>query len=512
MKFRPATSRRQQQQGGFILLVVFLMAAAVALMLYSQLPRIAFESEREKEQLLIERGEQYIRAIDLYRADNGNLWPQSIEDLERGKNKRYLRRRYIDPYTGKDDWRIIHTNGTQLTDSLVEKPTTDASGNPITASASTTAQPNQGPQVNAAVLERPSDTTLPGAQQFGVINPLDNNANNPVVGPVTQPGGVTFGVPGAGLPQGVQLPGNVQTKAGPGGQPGGFQPQFPGQQFPGQQPPPGVQVTQPGGFQPQFPGQQFPGQQPPAGVQTNNAGFQPQFPGQQFPGQQPPPGVQLTNPGATQGGQQLGVQLGPNGQQAPPGFAFGPNGQLLPAPVGAPLPGQAGGPQGVGNAGVNAIQQLLTTPRAAPAGVNVPTNNAVGGGGIAGVASKHTGPSIKVYNDRQKYEEWEFVSTRNVNAGGVGGVGGQPGGVPGQIGPGQNGGRTGPGGPGQPPGQNGGGIPGGPGGFGPGGFGQGGFGTQPAGGGRGGAGGGPGVGGGIGPGVGGAAPGAGRGR
>ncbi|MEJ7605071.1 MAG: hypothetical protein WKF37_02125 [Bryobacteraceae bacterium] len=31
------------------------------------------------------------------------------------------------------------------------------------------------------------------------------------------------------------------------------------------------------------------------------------------------------------------------------------------------------------------------------------------GGGIAGVATKYESGSIKIYNERQKYEEWEFV-------------------------------------------------------------------------------------------------------
>ena len=31
------------------------------------------------------------------------------------------------------------------------------------------------------------------------------------------------------------------------------------------------------------------------------------------------------------------------------------------------------------------------------------------GPGIAGVATKYKGPSIKVYAERQKYQEWEFV-------------------------------------------------------------------------------------------------------
>ena len=63
--------------------MVFLMAAIIALMLYQQLPRVAFESEREKEQLLIDRGEQYTRAIQLYYLANNRQYPTSIDDLEK---------------------------------------------------------------------------------------------------------------------------------------------------------------------------------------------------------------------------------------------------------------------------------------------------------------------------------------------------------------------------------------------------------------------------------------------
>jgi type II secretory pathway pseudopilin PulG len=156
-----ASSRRRESQRGFALLLVFLMAAIVALMLYQQLPRVAFESEREKEQLLIDRGEQYTRAIQLYYLANNRQYPTSIDDLEK-REKRFLRRRYVDPYTGKDEWRIIHTNGGLLTDSLVQKPL--GSSDSQSASANTTATDGQ-PQVNTAVLQRPSDrpvTPLPG--------------------------------------------------------------------------------------------------------------------------------------------------------------------------------------------------------------------------------------------------------------------------------------------------------------------------------------------------------------
>jgi hypothetical protein len=55
------------------------------------------------------------------------------------------------------------------------------------------------------------------------------------------------------------------------------------------------------------------------------------------------------------------------------------------------------------------INKILTTPRSQ---MNMAIPGASGlqiGGGIAGVASVFEGPSIKVYNERQKYQEWEFV-------------------------------------------------------------------------------------------------------
>ncbi len=116
--------------------MVFLMAAIIALMLYQQFPRVAFETERDKEQLLIDRGEQYIRAIQLYYVANNRQYPTSLDDLEK-REKRFLRRRYKDPYTGKDEWRIIHTNGGFLTDSLVQKPPTAGDSQSQSASNST---------------------------------------------------------------------------------------------------------------------------------------------------------------------------------------------------------------------------------------------------------------------------------------------------------------------------------------------------------------------------------------
>src|SRR5579871_5887696 len=113
--------RSGRGESGYALLLVFLMAACIAISLYMEMPRVAFESQRTKEQLLIDRGEQYKRAIQLFYRKN-KRFPATMEELEKFQEIRFLRQRYKDPMTGKDEWRLIHVGpGGQLTDSLVQK-------------------------------------------------------------------------------------------------------------------------------------------------------------------------------------------------------------------------------------------------------------------------------------------------------------------------------------------------------------------------------------------------------
>src|ERR1700674_2169750 len=100
---------RARPEGGFALLVIFLIAAAVAFTMYQELPRAAFESARDKEQLLMDRGNRYKRAIQVFYAKK-KPYPAELKDRESPSNNRPLRRRYIDPMTGKDEWRLVHTN------------------------------------------------------------------------------------------------------------------------------------------------------------------------------------------------------------------------------------------------------------------------------------------------------------------------------------------------------------------------------------------------------------------
>ena len=60
------------------------------------------------------RAEQYVRAVRIFYL-KFKRYPTSIEQLEKTNNQRFLRQRYVDPLTGKDDWRIIHQGENQTT-------------------------------------------------------------------------------------------------------------------------------------------------------------------------------------------------------------------------------------------------------------------------------------------------------------------------------------------------------------------------------------------------------------
>jgi type II secretory pathway pseudopilin PulG len=171
---RPARKRERvpRRERGFALLLVFALAASVAILIYLEIPRVAFERQRDKEALLIDRGEQYARAIELY-ARKMNKYPQTLDDLEKAQTVRFLRRRYKDPMTGKDEWRLVHMNANgQYVDSKVHKAAgaldKQDSGPSILASkfqgvgASATVISQDGQGASAALQKRASDRISPG--------------------------------------------------------------------------------------------------------------------------------------------------------------------------------------------------------------------------------------------------------------------------------------------------------------------------------------------------------------
>lgn len=132
-----------------MLLTVLVMVFLVLLALSVAAPKVAKEIQRDKEQEALQRGLQYRRAIQLYYKKFG-AYPTDIKQLEKTNEIRFLRKRYTDPITGKDDWRLIHMGEAKV-------PPLGFFGQPLQSGMSSV---STGPGSRAASTLRPTRTAL----------------------------------------------------------------------------------------------------------------------------------------------------------------------------------------------------------------------------------------------------------------------------------------------------------------------------------------------------------------
>ena len=100
--------RRAPQAGeeGYILVAVIFMLAILIISMAVAVPKVRESIQRDREVETMHRGKQYTRAIQLYYR-KFNAYPPNIDALVKTNEIRFLRKRYTDPMTGKDDWKPI---------------------------------------------------------------------------------------------------------------------------------------------------------------------------------------------------------------------------------------------------------------------------------------------------------------------------------------------------------------------------------------------------------------------
>jgi hypothetical protein len=308
-----------RSERGSALLIVFVFAAMIAIMLYMEVPIVAFEAQRDREQDVVDRGNEYAHAVKLFVRKFG-MYPASMDQLENTNRMRFLRHRYKDPLTGKDDWRLLHAgpNG-QLLDSKVS---------PISNSP------------------KPAD----GNSGAGTAGPSATNAST--------------------------------TNASTGSAVSGFNSDSSSQ-------PPEVVVPS------------VPQRRPAVAASVNGElGTAPQA--EQDPTAPLLPPGQAPNTAAQNGPPTVGVQAGQETGQNVPQNAGQNVGETAAAAQGNAQTAAAGTPNGMAT-----VRSLLNNPNAPPQTSSSRTGT-ITGGGIAGVASKAGGHSIKTVNDQSDYRLWEF--------------------------------------------------------------------------------------------------------
>lgn len=113
MQYRVNNPAHEGEEG-FLLLAVVVMVFLVLLALGVAAPTVARSLRREREVEAIHRGNEYVRAIQLYYRKFGR-YPGNMDQLEKSTNIRFLRRKYEDPMTGKANWRLIHAGEAKTT-------------------------------------------------------------------------------------------------------------------------------------------------------------------------------------------------------------------------------------------------------------------------------------------------------------------------------------------------------------------------------------------------------------
>ena len=357
----PPRPQHPNEQGS-ALLIVFVLAAAIAIMLYRELPVAVTEGQRQREQLLIDRGGQYERAIQLYFRSRKS-YPPSLDALENTNNMRFLRRRYVDPFTGKADWRLLHMGPAGPIDSLVNPINPAAAGNAPTGFGAPSSNASSQTSPDSASSQTGAASAAPATPS---ASPSAPDASGAMPG-VTQP---QFGLQPDTSPYPMRRApaanaASMQRQAGTGGDP-----------------------NDPNALPP-LPGD---GSQTPGSTSGSNTG-------------QP----QSNDP--TQAGNQ-NQQQGGAGQ--PNGTGQNPN-----AGSGAANGGQAGTATGTGTGtAAGMASQILLSPGPQVTPGQQSQSNPFGGGSIGGVASTVKRHSIKIVNDQRDYAKWEFVYDYRKDTGG----------------------------------------------------------------------------------------------
>ena len=172
----------QDSERGYAMAALLVSLAVMSVLMSVALPAWRHEAQREKEAELVFRGEQYARAIALYRAKNANAFPPSVDVLVQGK---FLRKKYLDPITNKD-FDVIGVGAQAQVQGQGTGPTTGVGAG--RGQSTQTSQTGRGTSSTSPAGSRGGTqsasgfTNLPGVSQNGFVNPTTGAVSGGIMG------------------------------------------------------------------------------------------------------------------------------------------------------------------------------------------------------------------------------------------------------------------------------------------------------------------------------------------
>lgn len=213
----PIPRRAKPSEEGFLLLACMFLLAILVLSLAVAAPAISRSIQRDREVETVHRGKQYIRAIQLYYR-KFHAYPPNADALVKTNDIRFLRKRYADPMTGKDDWKpvLFGQNKVPIVMGFFGQPLATGSslagvgpggGNGLngpTSSPFGSSNPTMNPSLPAAPSTTPASPTgsadnspTSSTSSGGTSNGSTSSAGGSSTSTSGSPGGQTFG--GAGI-------------------------------------------------------------------------------------------------------------------------------------------------------------------------------------------------------------------------------------------------------------------------------------------------------------------------
>jgi len=213
-------AKRPNSTRGYILITLMLFMALLTMAALAVLPEIVQQIKRDREEEMLHRGTEYMRAIKKYYKKFGR-YPTRIEELENTNQQRFLRKRYKDPMATKADkeFKMVHVGDPSLNmlgmggvgagpglapgagPGVMPRP-----GQALNQTSNQNFVASSGGGVRAAGPDdanAPQVTGLPGQQSSGTPNPAGGDAGDSettvdaktaaVSDSETDPGGQVFG-------------------------------------------------------------------------------------------------------------------------------------------------------------------------------------------------------------------------------------------------------------------------------------------------------------------------------
>lgn len=138
---RPAVARRGEE--GYTLVAVMFLLFLFTLSMTVAAPQLIRQIQRDREVETMQRGKQYIQALRLYYTKFGS-YPPTLDALTKTNNIRFLRKKYIDPTSGKEEWKPVRFGQNKAPIAM------GFFGKPLTSSTLAGTGPSGGNGVNGA--------------------------------------------------------------------------------------------------------------------------------------------------------------------------------------------------------------------------------------------------------------------------------------------------------------------------------------------------------------------------